>query len=160
MVFPVVIYRYERWTIKKAECWRTVVLEKTLQSPLDSKGIIPVNPKGNQPWIFIGRIDAEVEAPIHWLPDAKSWRIGKTLTLGKTENQRRGRQKTRQHQRLSGCESEQTPGHSGGQSRLVWGSPLESQRVDTTQRLHNTVSPSRRALILFLLQNCNPGFKY
>ena len=86
MVFPVVIYRYERWTVKKAECWRTVVLEKTLQSPLDSKGIIPVNPKGNQPWIFIGRIDAEVEAPIHWLPDAKSWRLErswKDLDAGK-----------------------------------------------------------------------------
>ena len=55
----------------------TVVLEKTLQSPLDSKEIKPVNPKGNQPWIFIGRTDAEAEAPIFWPADAKSWFIGK-----------------------------------------------------------------------------------
>ena len=62
MVFPVVMYRCECWTIKKAECWRigfwTVVLEKTLESPLDCKEIKSVNPKGNQSWIFIGRTDA------------------------------------------------------------------------------------------------------
>ena len=54
-------------------CFQTVVLENTLESPLDSKEIKPVNPKGNQLWIFIGRTDAEAEAPILWLPDAKSW---------------------------------------------------------------------------------------
>ena len=56
---------------------QTVVLEKTLESSLDCKEIKPVNPKGNQPWIFIGRTDAEVEAPILWPPDAKYWLIGK-----------------------------------------------------------------------------------
>ena len=55
----------------------TVVLEKTIESPLDSKKIKPVNPKWNQLWIFIGRTDAEAEAPILWPPDAKSWLIGK-----------------------------------------------------------------------------------
>ena len=68
-------------------CFQTVVLEKTLQSPLDSKEIKPVNPKGNQPWIFIGRTDAGAEAPILWWPDAKSWLIGKDL--GKTAGRRR-----------------------------------------------------------------------
>jgi len=58
-------------------CFRTMVLEKTLESPLDCKEIKPVNPKGNQSWIFIGRIDAEAEAPVLWPPDAKSWLIGK-----------------------------------------------------------------------------------
>ena len=55
----------------------TVVLEKTLDSPLDSKQIEPVSPKGNQPWIFIGRTEAEAEAPILWPPDAKTWLTGK-----------------------------------------------------------------------------------
>ena len=69
MVFPVVMYVCENWTIKKAECRRiecfqTVVLENTLESPLDNKEIKPINPKGNQSLIFIGRTDAEAEAPI------------------------------------------------------------------------------------------------
>ena len=66
----------EGWAPKNW-CFQTVVLEKTLESPLDSKEIKPVHPKGNQPWIFIGRSHAESEAPIFWLPDAKSWLIGK-----------------------------------------------------------------------------------
>ena len=70
----------EHWRI---ECFRTVVLEKTLESPLDSKEIKPVNPKGNQPWIFIGRTDAEAEAPILWPPDAKNLFIGKDPDAGK-----------------------------------------------------------------------------
>ena len=65
MVFPVVTYGCESWTIKKAECRRIdVVLEKTLESPLDCKEIQPVHPKGDQSWMFIGRIDAEAETPI------------------------------------------------------------------------------------------------
>ena len=73
------MYGCESWTIKKAEHWyfSTVVLENTLQSPLDSKEIKPVNPKGNQSWIFLGRTDAEVETPILWPPDAKNWLIWK-----------------------------------------------------------------------------------
>ena len=77
MVFPVVMYGCESWTVKKAECWRIdafelVVLEKTLESLLDCKKIQPVNSKGNQPWIFIGRTDADVEAPVLWPPDGKT----------------------------------------------------------------------------------------
>ena len=67
MVFPVVVYKCKSWTIK-----RTVVLEKTLASPLDGKEIKPVNPKGNQLRIFIGRTDAEAEAPILWPPGVKN----------------------------------------------------------------------------------------
>ena len=79
---------------KKAEwpknwCFWTVVLEKTLESPLDCKEIQPVYPKGNQSWIFIGRTDAEAEAPIRWSPDAKSQHIGKDPDAGKIEGRRK-----------------------------------------------------------------------
>ena len=82
MVFPVIMYRCESWTIKqgwalKNWCFWTVVLEKTLESPLDCKEIKSVHPKGNQSWIFIGRTDAEAETPILWPPDLKNWLIGK-----------------------------------------------------------------------------------
>ena len=72
MVFPVVMYGCESWTVKKTERRRTVVLEKTLESPLDCKEIQPVHPKGDQSWVFIGRTDVEAETPILWPPDAKS----------------------------------------------------------------------------------------
>ena len=88
MVFPVVMYGCESWTIKKSWelknwCFWTVVLEKTLESPLDCKEIKPVHPKGNQSWIFIGRTDAEAETPILWSPDVKSWLIWKAPNSGK-----------------------------------------------------------------------------
>ena len=88
MVFLVVMYGCESWTIKKAECWRidgfeTMVLEKTLESPLDCKEIQPVHPKENQSWIFILRTDAEAETPILWPPDVKSWHIWKDPDAGK-----------------------------------------------------------------------------
>ena len=86
MVFQVVMYGCQSWTIKKAWepknwCFWTVVLEKTLEGRLDSKEIKPVNPKGNQPWIFIGKTDAE--APKIWQPDAKSQLTGKDPDAGK-----------------------------------------------------------------------------
>ena len=101
MVFPVVMYGCESWTIKKAEHWRidvfsTVALEKTVESPLDRKEIKPVNPKGNQPWIFIGWTDPE--APILWPPVGSVPRadsLEKTLMLGKIEGRRRGRERMR-----------------------------------------------------------------
>ena len=91
MVFPVVMYGCESWTIKKAEHWRTVVLEKnwtvvlekTLESPLGSKEIQPVHSKGNQSWIFIGRTDVEAETPILWPPDVKNWLTLKHPDAGK-----------------------------------------------------------------------------
>ena len=86
MVFPVVRYPCENWTIKKAECWTsdgfwTVELERTLGNPLGSKEIKLINLQGNQPWIFIGRTDAE--ASILWLPVAKSQLIWKDSDSGK-----------------------------------------------------------------------------
>ena len=88
IVSPVVMYECEIWPIKKAECqridaFRTVVLEKTLESPLDCKEIQAVHPKGNQSWIFIRRTDAEAETPIFWPPDAESWLIWKDPDAGK-----------------------------------------------------------------------------
>ena len=86
--FSVVMYGYESWTIKKAECQRIdafelCCLEKTLESPLDCKEIQPVYPKGDQSWIFIGRTHAEAETSILWPPDAKNWLIGKDPDAGK-----------------------------------------------------------------------------
>ena len=87
MVFPVVMYGCESWTVKKAECWRIdafeLVLEKTLESPLDCKEIQPVHSEGDQLWDFFGRNDAEAEAPVLWLPHAKSWLIGKDFDAGR-----------------------------------------------------------------------------
>ena len=88
MVFPVVMYGCESWTVRKAEHWRidafeTVVPEKTLESPLDCKEIQPVHPKGDQSWVFIRRTDVEAETPILWPPDAKSWLIWKDPDAGK-----------------------------------------------------------------------------
>ena len=92
MVFPVVMYgmweldHKEGWALKNW-CFQIVVLEKTLQqeskNPLDSKEIKPVNPKGNQPWIFIGGTDPEVEIPLLWPPDVKRRLIGKDPDAGK-----------------------------------------------------------------------------
>ena len=87
-VFPVVMYGCESWTIKeswapKNWCLWTMVLEKTLESPLDCKEIQPVHPKGNKSWIFIGKTDAEAETPIFWPPDVKNWLIWKDPDAGK-----------------------------------------------------------------------------
>ena len=85
MVFPVVMWvlDYKESRVPKNWCFWTVVLEKTLESPLDSKEIQPVHPKGNWSWIFIGRTDVEAETPILWPPDAKNWLIRKEPDAGK-----------------------------------------------------------------------------
>ena len=87
MVFPVVMYGCVSWTTKKAEPWRTDIFElwfgEDFESPLDYKEIQPVHPKGDQSWIFIGRTDAEAEAPILWPPDVKNWLTGKDPDTGK-----------------------------------------------------------------------------
>ena len=131
MVFPVVTHGCESWTIKKVQlknwCFWTVVLEKTLESPLDCKEIQPVPPKGDQSWIFIGRADAEAETPILWPRDAKNWLIGKDSNAGKdwrleekgiTEDEMAG-----WHHWLNGHEFEQAPGVGDGQGGLVCCSP-------------------------------------
>ena len=96
MVFPVVMWvlDYKESWVPKNWCFWTVVLEKTLENPLDCKAIKPVSPKGNQSWIFIGRTDAEAEAPMLWTPDAKSWLTGKDPDAGKD-----WRQEEREQQR-------------------------------------------------------------
>ena len=91
MVFPVVIWMWaldhkKYWEPRNC-CFWMVALKKTLESPLDCKEIKPVNLKGNQSWIFIGRIDAEAETPIVWPPDAKNWHIGKDPDAGKDWSQ-------------------------------------------------------------------------
>ena len=113
MVFPVVMYGCESWDYKESWVLKNwgfwaVVLEKTLESPLDCKKIQPVHPKGDQSWVFIGRTDAEAEVPIFWPPDVKSWLIWKDPDVGKdwrqeekgtTENEMVG-----WHHRLKGHE--------------------------------------------------------
>ena len=98
--------------------------------------IKPVNPKGNQPWVFIGSTDAEVEAPISWPPDEKSWLIGKYPDAGKDWRQKeKGMaedEMIRYYHWLNGHESEQTPGDSGGQRRLVCCSSWGHQESDKT----------------------------
>ena len=88
MVFPVVMYGYESWTVKKAKhrkiwCFWTVVLEKSHESPSNCKEIQPVHPKGDQSWVFIGRTDVEAETPILWPSHGKSWLIGKDCDAGR-----------------------------------------------------------------------------
>ena len=120
MVFPEVwmweLDHKEGWVLKNW-CFWTVVLEKTLESPLDCKDIKPVHPEGNQPWIFIGRTDAEAEASILWPPDAKSWLIGQDPDPGKDwrrEEKGMTDEMVRWHHRLNGREFEQAPGNGEG----------------------------------------------
>ena len=100
MVFPVVVYGceldYKASWVQKNWCFWTVVLEKTLESPLDCKEIQPVHSEGDQPWVFFGRTDVEAETPILWPPNVKNWLIWKDPDAGKTEGRRRrGRQRMR-----------------------------------------------------------------
>ena len=108
-------------------CFKTVVLMKTLESPLDNKEIKAVNPKGNQPWIFTGRTDAEAEAPILWPPDVKSWLIGKDPDAGKDWGQEENRVTENEmvgwHHQFNEHELEQTLGDSEGQGGLACCSP-------------------------------------
>ena len=99
MVFPVIMYGWQNWSIKKAECQRTDALElwcwrRLFRVPQEIK---PVNPQGNQPWMFTGRTETEAEAPVLWPPEAKSWdSLEKTLMVGNIEGKRRrGWQKKR-----------------------------------------------------------------
>ena len=143
MVFPVVMYGCESWTIKESRtlknwCFRTVVLKKTLESPLDCK-IQPVHPKENQPWIVIGRTDAEAEVPILWAPDAKSWLIGKERLKAREEGDSRG---------WDGCMVSPTQwtwvwansGRNWGQGSLVCCSPCGLKESDMTEWLNNNKS--------------------
>ena len=141
MVFPVVFVwmwvldNKEGWVLKNW-CFRTVVLEKTIESPLDSKEIKPINPKGNQSWIFTGRTDTEAEAPVLWLPDAKSRLTGKDPDAGKDWGQEEKRviedEMVGWHHRLNGYEFEETLGDSERQGSLVCYSPRGHKELDMT----------------------------
>ena len=125
----------EGWALKN---WYfpTVVLEKTLESPLECKEIKPVNSKGNQPWIFIGKIDAEAKAPILCPPDIKSWLIGKDPDAGKDQGQEKKRVTEDEmfgwHHRLNAHEFEKTSGDSEKQGGLMCCSPWRHKESDTT----------------------------
>ena len=135
MVFPVVIYGceldYKESSSLKKWCFWTVVLEKTLENPLDCKEIQPVHRKGNQSWMFFGRTDAEAETPILWPPHAKSWLIGKDSDAGRDCGQEeKGTTKDEMagwHHWLDGRESEWTPGVGDGQGSLEFYSPWGCQ---------------------------------
>ena len=130
----------ESWALKNW-CFWTVVLEQTLESPLDCKEIQPVHPKGNQSWIFIGRTDAEAETPIIWPPDAKNWLIWKDPDAGKdwrwekrmTEDEMVG-----WHHQLNGHEFEWTPEVGDGQGGRAYCGPWVLQESDTTKWLNWT----------------------
>ena len=129
----------ESWMLKNW-CFWSVVLEKTLESPLDCKEIQPVNPKGNQSLMFIGRTDAEAEAPILWPPDVKNWLICKGPDAGKdwrreekgvTEDEKVG-----WHHQLNGHEFEQASGVGDGQGSLVCCSPWSHKESDMIEWLN------------------------
>ena len=124
----------ESW-VPKNWCFWTVLLEKTLKSPLDCKEIQPVHPKGNQSWVLIGRTDAEAETPVLWPPDKdpdarKYWRQEEK---GTTEDEMVG-----WHYRLIGHEFEQALGAGDGQGSLVCCSPWGRKELDTTEWLNWT----------------------
>ena len=131
----------EGWAPKNL-CFWTVVLEKTLESPLDCKEIQPVHSEGDQPWDFFGRNDAKAEAPVLWPPHAKSWLIGKDSGAGRdwgqeekgtTEDEMAG-----WHHWLAGRESELTPGDGDGQGGLACCHSWGRKESDTTERLNWT----------------------
>ena len=129
----------ESWALKNW-CFQTVMLEKTLQSPLDYKEIQPVHHKGNQSWIFTGRIDTETL--ILWPPDAKNWLIGKDPAAGKDWRQEeKGTTEDEMvgwHHWLDGHESKWTPGVGDGQGGLACCDSWGRKEVDTTEWLNWT----------------------
>ena len=140
----------ESW-VPKNWCFWTVVLEKTLENPLDSKEIKPVHPKGNQSWIFIGRTDAEAETPVLWPPDAKSWLIWKDPDVekdwvqeekGTTEDEMIG-----WHHQLDGHGFGWTPGVGDGQGGLVCCGSWGHNKLDITEKL-NWTEPNLLALAM------------
>ena len=142
MVFAVVMYRSESWTTgwaPKKWCFWTVVLEKTLETLLDSKEIKPVNPKGDQSWVFIGRTDVEAETPFLWPPDRKNWPIWKDPDAGKDWRQEKGTTEDEMvgwHHQIDGHVFEQDLGVGDGQGSLVCCSPWGHKESDMTEQLN------------------------
>ena len=134
----------DKWELDHKESWAskywwfwTVVLEKTLKSPLNCKEIKPVNPKGNQSWIFIGRTDVEAETPILWPPDVKNWLNGKDPDAGEDWGQKeKGTTEDEMvgwHHRLDGHEFEQALGVGDGQGSLGCYSPRGHKESNMTE---------------------------
>ena len=147
MAFPVVMCGWWKLDCEESRalknwCFWTVVLEKTLESPLDRKEIQPVHSKEDQPWDFFGRNDAKSETPVLWPPDAKSWLIGKHSDAGRdwgqeekgtTEDEMAG-----WHHRLDGCEFEWTPGVGDGKGGLSCWDSWGCKELDRTEWLNWT----------------------
>ena len=133
------LYHKEVFTSKN-QCFTTVVLENTLESPLNCKEIKSVNSKENQSWLFIGRTDAE--APTLWPPDAKNWLIGKDPDAGKDwKQEKKGKTEDETvgwHHRLDGHKYEQALGVGDGQRSLVCCSPWGHKESDMTEQLNWT----------------------
>ena len=138
-VWMLELHYKESWTLKNW-CFWTVVLEKTLESPLDCKEIQPVHPKGDQSWMFFGRTDVEDETPILWPPDAKSWPIWKDPDAGKDWGQEeKGMTEDEMvgwHRWLNGHEFEQALGDGEGQGSLAC-TVHGVAESDTTEQLNN-----------------------
>ena len=146
----------------RRRCFRTVVLEKTLETPLYCKEIQPVNPKRNQSWIFIGRTDAEAESPILWPPDAKSQLTGKDPDAGKdwrqeekgvTEDEMVG-----WHHRHNRHDFEKALGDGKGHGSLVCFSPWGHKEWDRTERLNWTelLTPTQVSEFDLMPSPCQP----
>ena len=131
----------ESWAPKNW-CFWTVVLEKTLENPLDCKEIQPVHPKGNQPWIFIERTDVEAEIPILWPPDRKSWLIGKNPDAGRDWGQKeKGTTEDEMvgwHHQLDEHGFEWTPGVGDGQGGLACCGSWGCKESETTEQMNWT----------------------
>ena len=128
----------ESW-VPKNWCFWTVVLEKTLESPLHIQEIQPVHPKGNQSWMFIGWTEAET--PILWPPDVKNWLIWKDPDAGKDWRREKGMTEDEMvgwHHRLNGHEFESSPGVGDGQGGLACCSPWGFKGLDMTEWLNGT----------------------
>ena len=143
--------------VPKNWCFWTVVLEKTLESSLVCKEIKPVDPKGNQSWLFIGKTDAEAEAPILWPTDSKNWLIWKDPDAGKDWRQEEKRVTEDEmvvwHHWLDGHEFELAPGVGDGQESLTCCCPWGCRELETTDRLNwtefllGTLDPEHRMLL-------------
>ena len=131
----------ERWVLKNW-CFWTVVLEKTLESPLDSKEVQPVYPKWDQSWVFIGRTDVEAETPVLWPLHVKSWLTGKDSDAGRDWGQEEKRTTEDEmagwHHRLDGHEFGWTSGVGVGQGVLACCNSWGCKQLDTTERLNRT----------------------
>ena len=150
----------ESW-VPKNWCFWTVVLEKTLENPLDCKEIQPVHSKGDQAWVFIGRTDAEAQTPILWPPHAKSWLIGKDPDAGRywgqeekgtTEDEMAG-----WHHQLNGREFEWTPGVGDGQGGLACCSSWGRKESDTTEQLNWTELNWKESELLLKVDDSRTG---